>query len=171
MKYIGNYADWINIEWVHYLLNNEGTPRPKTTKANPDSPEFRKATSAGYDLTQTYWQHYDQDSCPLTFIPPFKTNGKLMWWFIKMLPGNFMPMHCDPHVTESGVIDCKRYWIPLQDYEHGHVFIYNKEFITDYKAGDVFMYDDANEIHGACNIGYTPRLVANFSTYTYETPR
>jgi hypothetical protein len=164
MKFIGNFASWINPNWVNYLLTNDGTLRP-SGGGNPDSEEFRIATSAGYDLTQTYWQHFDEKSCPLVITPPIDTDKHVMWWFIKMLPGKFMPMHRDPHVTDYEFKNCTRYWMPLQDYSPGHVFIYNKEFIVDYCAGDLWAYDDANEIHGSCNIGYTPRLTFQFTTY------
>jgi hypothetical protein len=166
MKYMGNYRDWIKEDWIYYLLNNNGTLRPKKSEDNPDSEEFTKASKVGYDLSQTYWQHYCNTSCPLIIDPPIIIkNKKVMWWFIKMLPGNFMPMHRDPHVTNDNFINCKRYWMPLQDYEPGHIFIYNKEFMCDYKAGDLWVYDDANEIHGACNIGYGPRLTFQFTVY------
>jgi hypothetical protein len=163
MQFIGNYADWIKPEWVNYLLNNDGTKRPGGGD-NPDCEEFRQATSVGYDLTKTYWHHYTNNTFPFDVVPPIqKEDG--MWWFIKMNPGNFMPMHRDPHVTQDGKTDCVRYWMPLQDYADGHVFIYKNQLMTDYRAGDLWSYDDANEIHGACNIGFTPRLTFQFTTY------
>jgi hypothetical protein len=147
-------------------LANNGTLRPKTTKANPDSPEFRIASAAGYNLENIYWHHYDQDSCPLNISPPIVTDKSVMWWFIKMMPGHFMPMHRDPHITlDKEKTNCTRYWMPLQDYSPGHIFIYKETFMTNYKAGDLWAYDDANELHGACNIGYTPRLTFQFTTY------
>ena len=166
MQFIGNYADWIKPEWIQYLLENNGTLRPKTSSENPDSEEFRIATSAGYDLTSTYWHHYCETSCSLDITPPIDSDKGVMWWFIKMTPGQFMPMHRDPHVTvDLDKPNCKRYWMPLQDYQPGHVFIYNTQFMHGYKAGDLWAYDNANEIHGAANIGYTPRLTFQFTTY------
>jgi hypothetical protein len=163
MIFIGNYCDWIQQEWIDYLLANNGTPRPRTTEANPDSPEFRKATSVGYDLTQTYWYHYDHKSSPLKITPPINIDKNSMWWFIKMLPGQFMPMHKDPHTIEEKNV--KRYWMALQDYEEGHIHINAGNFLSNYKKGDLWMYNDPTSVHGACNIGYSPRLIFNFSTY------
>jgi len=165
MKYIGNFKDWIKQEWVDYLLVHDGTLRPKTASENPDTEEFRIATSVGYDLTQTWWHHYCNTSCPLLISPPIPTDKEYMWWFIKLLPGGMMPVHRDPHVTEDGKYNVTRYWMPLQDYVPGHVFVYNNIFMTDYKAGDLWAYSDANEIHGACNISYVPRLTFQFTTY------
>jgi hypothetical protein len=168
MKYIGNFIDWITPKLIEYLLTHDGTRRPGGG-ANPDSEEFRRATSVGYDLTKTYWHHYDDKSTTLQITPPIPVEGNVLWWFIKMTPGQFMPMHKDPHVTETGYTNCTRYWMPLQDYQDGHIFLYNQQFMHGYKAGDLWAYDDANEIHGACNIGYTPRLTFQFTTY--ETNR
>jgi hypothetical protein len=166
MRYIGNYAHWIKSEWINYLLNNDGTPRPVTSKDNPDSEEFRKASAAGYDLTKTYWWHYCNTSCPLDITIPIETDKEYMWWIIKMTPGQYMPMHRDPHViTDVGKTNCTRYWMPLQDYEPGHIFIYDITFLTNYKAGDLWAYNNADEIHGACNIGYSPRLTFQFTIY------
>lgn len=165
MKYIGNFYHWIKDEWINYLLNNDGVPRPNTFSENPDTEEFKIAPEVGYDLSKTWWYHYSEKSCPLKITPPINISNEYMWWFIKILPGGMMPMHKDPHVTESDVKNVRRFWMPLQDYVPGHVFVYNNIFMTDYKAGDLWSYIDANEIHGACNIGYTPRLTFQFSTY------
>jgi hypothetical protein len=80
-----------------------------------------------------------------------------------MMPGNFMPMHKDPHTMYEK--NSRRFWMPLQDWAQGHIFVYEDEVITNYKAGDVYMYQDAQALHGAANIGLTPRLVLQFSTH------
>lgn len=165
MKYIGNFKSWINKDWLEYLLHTDGVARPNTLNENPDSEEFRIAPSVGYDLSKTWWYHYSEKSCPLIVEPPINVKNEYMWWFIKLLPGGMMPMHRDPHVTESDVTNVTRYWMPLQDYVPGHVFVYNNVFMSDYRAGDLWTYEDPNEIHGACNISYTPRLTFQFSTY------
>ena len=84
------------------------------------------------------------------------------WWITKLYPGQFMPMHTDPHTHEQS---CNRYWIPLQDYQPGHIFIYKDKFITDYKAYDVFEYENEQDMHGAANIGHTPRVVLQVTEY------
>lgn len=162
MIYVGNYADWIKPELIEFMLTSDGTSRPGGGP-NPDSEEFRKATSSGYDLTSTYWYIYEPHTLPLDITMPFDNRKDFIWWGIKMKPGNFMPVHRDPHTSE--LANCKRYWMALQDWEPGHIFMYNKEVLVDYKKGDVFCYPDAQEIHGACNIGYNVRLTFHFSTY------
>ena len=100
MKYIGNFENWIKPEWIEYMLANNGTPRPSGGR-NPESEEFKQATAAGYDLSQTYWYIYEPDTFPFEVTPPVEIEGKFLWWFIKMLPGNIMPMHQDPHALEE----------------------------------------------------------------------
>jgi hypothetical protein len=46
-----------------------------------------------------------------------------------MLPGNCMPIHTDPHTSYES--NSQRYWVPLQDYQNGHWFVYNDVVITD----------------------------------------
>jgi hypothetical protein len=43
--------------------------------------------------------------------------------------------------------------------------MYENRVITDYKKGDVYMYEDASALHGAANIGYIPRIILQVSTY------
>jgi hypothetical protein len=166
MKYIGNFKDWIKNEYVEYLLTNDVTQRPNTHGENPDSEEFRIAAEVGYDLSKTWWYHYCEKNTPFDITAPIETDKKIMWWFIKMNPGNYMPVHRDPHVTQnSNFSNCTRFWMPLQDYQPGHIFVYKNIFMTDYKAGDLWAYTDPSEIHGACNISYSPRLTFQFTTY------
>jgi hypothetical protein len=165
MRYLGNFKDWIRPEWLDYLINNDGTLRPKTLNENPNSEEFRIATTVGYNLNETWWHHYCETSCPLTVIPPTDADKEYMWWFIKLVPGGKMPMHRDPHVEEEGKENCTRYWMPLQDYEPGHIFIYKDSLISNYKKGDLYTYDDAYELHGAANIGYTNRLTFQYTVF------
>jgi hypothetical protein len=55
--------------------------------------------------------------------------------------------------------------MPFQDYKPGHIFMYENQVITNYKAGDVWEYTDSGALHGAANIGHTPRIVLQISTY------
>lgn len=170
MMYVGNFADWIKDEYLEYVLNNPGIPRPGGGH-NPDSEEFRKAKEHGYDLSQVYWYHYtnDNDSFPLSLELPFDNDKDHMWWFIKMKPGNFMPIHRDPHTYDPEFYDVKRYWMALQDWEPGHIFMYEDQTLVNYKKGDIYCYPDPQAIHCACNIGNTTRLTFHFSTYTIRT--
>jgi hypothetical protein len=165
MEYIGNYSDWIKKEWILELLNNSGTPRPsggKTPDTKEEKIEYQKAIEAGYSENETYFFMFDKDNFKFNLFPPF-VQSNYHWWITKMMPGNFMPMHVDPHTLYEP--NSQRYWMPLQDYSPGHIFMYENLVITDYKAGDVYRYKTSSAIHGAANIGHVPRVVLQVSTH------
>lgn len=166
MEFVGNFKNWIDPTWIEFLKSNRGIARPGEGQ-QPDSPEmvdqYNKARAAGYKDDDIFFYMFDRHNTDFNIIPPF-TNEPYHWWITKMLPGNFMPMHTDPHTSYQK--DSKRYWIPLQDYQPGHIFMYEDTVITNYKAGDVWVYSDSNALHGAANIGHTVRLALQISTYS-----
>jgi hypothetical protein len=149
MNYIGNYKEIIPAKLIAYLSANKGLPRPKTSPVNL----INKTT--GYELTNTYWHIFENQHIPWSIHTPW-TTGRVHWWITKLVPGDIMPMHKDPQTVNT---NCARYWIPLQDYVEGHVFIISNNLMTDYKAGDVYAYKFSEEVHGAANISYNPRYV------------
>lgn len=166
MKYVGNYVDFIKTEWVDYILNNPGFGRPAEGK-KPDSPEevaeYKKLTDAGYKTDLVYFHMFTKENFPFNIENPPFTNQNFHWWFTKMNPGEFMPMHVDPHTLYQP--GSHRYWIAFQDWQPGHIMMYEDKVITNYKKGDVYVYEDAQALHGACNIGYVPRIILQISTY------
>lgn len=165
MKYIGNFADWIDSNWLDEIHANRGTARPSEGK-KPDSleeeSEYAKARAAGYKDDDTFFYMFTKDNTSFDIIPPF-IEGRFHWWITKMLPGNFMPVHIDPHTIFQK--NSKRYWMPWQDYEPGHLFLYEDQVITNYKKGDLYEYSNSSAIHGAANIGHVPRIVLQISTH------
>lgn len=162
MNYIGNFNFFKN-SWIQELLDNDGQARPRDWPAinAVESAEYQHAKEAGYDLNAVHWWVYENKDVSFDIHPPFVT-GDYHWWITKLYPGQFMPMHTDPHTHERS---CIRYWIPLQDYVPGHIFIYKDEMIKDYKKGDVYSYENSNDNHGAANISHTPRLVLQVTKY------
>lgn len=165
MKFIGNYADWIDPNWGKLIMTTRGYGRPlegPQPNSSEMEEEYSKARSAGYtDNSIMFWM-LDKNNCDIEINPPW-ISGKYHWWITKMLPGNFMPMHQDPHTQFEK--NSERYWIPFQDWEPGHIFMYEDQVITNYKAGDVWAYNEAGALHGAANIGHTSRIVLQISTY------
>jgi hypothetical protein len=167
MKYIGNYSNWVNPSWIKEILTLPGIGRPRDGK-RPDSQEeeqeYNRARLAGYKDDVVYFWMFNEDNVTFKLPPPpFIKNNKFHWWITKMMPGNFMPMHTDPHTLYEK--NSSRYWMALQDWQPGHIFMYQDQVITNYCAGDVYMYNDSTALHGAANIGHTPRLVLQISTY------
>lgn len=167
MKFLGNYKNWIKDEWIEELLTSDGIPRPSGGDL-PDTPEaelqYQIARDAGYKDSDTYFYMFNKDNVSFAIDDIPFSNKQFHWWITKMLPGNFMPMHRDPHTLYER--DSNRFWIPLQDWEPGHIFMYENVVITNYKKGDVYQYDTPNGLHGAANIGFVPRVVLQISTYS-----
>lgn len=164
MKFIGNYNHWIKSEWLDFLHTERGIGRPNEGK-KPNTEyaiyEQERSKKSGYDLDKTHFYQFNVENFPFEVNPPF-IDVQFNWWIIKMLPGNFVPMHVDPHtIYEKNPI---RYWMPLQDWESGHIFMYENFVITDYKAGDVYEWNEAIAVHGSCNIGHSTRLAFQFCT-------
>lgn len=170
MKFECNLKDHFDTSWVEVVLNEvlnkTGTLRPKEggkPEGQEGDKEWQKALDAGYDSNASYFQMFTESNLEAE-IPEFHKCGRSRhWWITKMMPGDFMPMHTDPHTVQGKNID--RYWIPLQDWEQGHIFAYEDEVITNYKACDVYKYSSAQAIHGAANIGLTPRVVLQVTLY------
>jgi hypothetical protein len=55
--------------------------------------------------------------------------------------------------------------MPMQDFEIGHVFLYGQNMISNYKAGDVYKFENETDIHGAANIGHTSRIMLLVTEY------
>lgn len=164
MKYLGNYALWLDPKWAQLTLTLVGQARPRDWSAinSVENLEYQHAKAAGYDLNAVNWWVYEKQNMPFDIPRPPWINGDFHWWITKLMPGQFMPMHTDPHTHDR---DCNRYWIPLQDYHPGHIFVLNDEIITKYKAGDVWTYDTSYDMHGAANIGHIPRVVLQVTEY------
>lgn len=168
MKFVGNFKDWIDPKWITEVLLGRGDGRPAEGQ-KPNTPEmveeYRKAMAAGYKDKEIYFWMFDKNNTSFDIPQPpwLEDNKKFHWWITKMLPGQFMPIHIDPHTIYES--NSERFWVPLQDWEVGHIFMYENQVITNYKAGDVWTYSDSTALHGAANIGYVPRIVLQVSTY------
>lgn len=162
MKYCGRYY-FIQDEWVNEILSKDGQARPRDWPAScaVESAEYKKAIDAGYDLNAVHWWVYEKQDVSFDIVPPW-FEGPYHWWITKLMPGQFMPMHTDPHTHNQ---PCRRYWVPMQDYQPGHVFVLNDEMVTHYKKGDIYTYDHEHDMHGAANIGHVPRIVLQVTEY------
>lgn len=169
MKYIGNYKDWIKPEFIEFLANNEGETHPRVDPAEYGSGNsMEKIRQYGYDIDNSvFWYSFERRTLPFDITLPFDLGGKNDWWFVKMKCGNFIPFHRD-HAPkdECEGMTARRFWMPLQDYVEGHVFIMEDKLYTGYKAGDVFEYETDGGRHGAFNISMgIPRYTLNFQFY------
>jgi hypothetical protein len=161
MKYIDNWKHILHSDLRQQVLDTIGQARPRDWPPAfaVESDEYARAEEAGYDLSQVHWWVYEEADLGYLKLP---IDNKYHWWITKLYPGQFMPMHSDPHTHER---PCKRYWIPLQDYEPGHIFIYKTILINNYNAYDVFEYTKSTDLHGAANISHSPRVILQVTEY------
>jgi len=148
VNFLGNFKNWLDPLWLKQVLNSRGAGRPKegqTPNSKRMEEEYARAREAGYSEDAIYFWMFDKDNVNFDIPQPPFIDGKFHWWITKMMPGNFMPMHVDPHTTYQK--NSQRYWIPLQDWEPGHIFIYENSMMADYKAGDIWMYTDSKNCY------------------------
>lgn len=175
MKYLGNFADWIQPGLLERIIDTKGKPtllnQPETWVGHPEHEEWYKSfCAAGYDKKNFYSNMYDDDTDDVkdfTIAPPINLNGRnWFWWFIKFRPGSVACMHYDPHTKI--IPGAKRYWFAMQDYHPGHLFIYDGTMMKNYKAGDLYEFNRADLLHGATNISMIDRVTFQFTTYEPE---
>jgi hypothetical protein len=178
MKFCGNYKHIIKPEWIDALLNSKGTLitpfhdyvedpiQAKKLLEDRYIPERVNATddifiNGAYGSNLIMAEMYTKDNLPFE-IDLGELNQFLVgdWWIIKQLPGQFMPVHKD---TANPVDDNHRFWFPWTDYTPGHVFIHEGKFVGNYKAGDLWQYNNDDDLHGSANISTTPRIIMQIS--------
>lgn len=159
MKYIGNYKEIIKEEYINEILNNigfKGQIAPSSIENKDRYKEYELAIEAGWSTETVYWWRYTNENTSIKLEFPWITsNNSTTWWIVKQTPGQVQPMHVDVDKTNN----CRRYWMPLQDYEPGHILINENYFLSGYKKGDVFEFGTALDLHGSANIGLGTRIV------------
>jgi len=164
MQFIGNFKDWITPELMEHLRTRNGdtTPvwQPDRWQGHPLLDQFKEMARPGFAHKDHNFQQFNAGSEDMkdfeVVLPAFPKQRKLcFWWFVKLLPGQMQAMHIDPHLVE--VKDPVRYTMFLEDFQPGHIFVYDDKMISNYKAGDVFEWSDPMIVHGVVNIGYNTR--------------
>jgi hypothetical protein len=129
--------------------------------------EYAMYENAGYDVWATHFKLLEKFDVSFNILdnpPPFLDykDKHITWWFSKMNPGHIMPMHID---RASPDVEVHKYWMPWTEYQLGHIFMCEDKVITNYKLGDVWMFENPGAWHGAVNIGHTPRAVLQITDY------
>lgn len=153
MNYVGNFKHLIEDRTVIHMLNNKGIDKPNPTPLAHQHEIYTKWIEAGYDINKLHWEFFTGDSFNWDIKLPF--DGPVRWWFSKLRPGEIFPYHIDTYPDNA---NAKRYWMAITDYEPGHIFTYGSKVLTDYVCGDMFEFDDSKMYHGACNIGFNPKI-------------
>jgi hypothetical protein len=172
MKFLGNYKHWITDELMNHLINSKGDTvpvwQPERWSGHPMLDEAREQCRPGYEHSGHNFQQFNYrspDMANFDIILPELPNDcrPALWWFIKLLPGQMQTMHFDPHLLDTK--NPARYTIFLQDWIPGHIFAYNDKMLSNYKAGDMFKWNDPMMYHGVVNIGYKARYTLQITTY------
>jgi hypothetical protein len=166
IKLVGNYSEWIDPTWIKHMEVNTGYAHPRLDPAEYGSKNQAALSKIKQSGRNGLWHSFEPDNFPFIVVPPIEIVGRIDWWFVKMSTGDFIPFHSD-HAPRDGnkVKKARRFWIPLQDYIEGHMFIVEGELLKNYSAGDLFEYDP-DAIHSASNINLEmPRYTFNFAIY------
>jgi len=172
MIYIGNYKELITENLMSHIKSHNGdtTPvwQPYRWKDNPLLEEALERAREGYSQSNHYFQQFNEKSNDMkefNIVLPKLTNDnrQILWWIIKLLPGQMQPMHFDPHLID--IKNPKRYTMFLEDFKPGHIFVWEDNIITNYKAGDLYQWVDPLCYHGCVNIGYDNRYTLQLTTF------
>lgn len=182
--YVENYKDWIKQEWVDYLLNHDGDLLPRDLKSNDDNsglPKwddgFNASVTENFERDIVYCVSYRSHNFPFEIsakdLPIDIGEKNFEWSFIKYNPGMIMPMHIDHPLFGRTFIgnepqielSIERYWMPLIDFQKGHILIHNHKMLDNYKKGDLFKFENEMDMHGSANLGSNVRLIFNFTTW------
>ena len=166
MKFIGNYSSWITEQRIMEHLTVRPWERSSLASAvekltgHPILDKIRELAEPWYNNDQKGFYMLGSSSpkmedfkFDLPILP--KTRKEINWWFVKLCPGEFQCMHVDAHTLD--VKNLVRYTIFLQDWEPGHIFVLDDQYISNYKAGDMFEWSDPLSVHCPANIGYNSR--------------
>jgi hypothetical protein len=155
---IGNCKNWLKDEWTEYAMTHKG----RTPHAYKDSDTYNQWLKWGYKKHLINSHSFEPGNFPFEMPFPLDVEhnkSDYNYTITRYNPGEFVPYHVD-FVQEYAI----KLWISLQDYQPGHIFIYKSEILTDYKKGDMFIFD-GNSSHLAGNIGISQRAVLTYDIW------
>lgn len=171
MKFIKNYGWWVDSNLIRMLEESDAGQTKLHDSGrwvgHPSLEQYReKIKSYEYRAPGDSFQQFFKVSSlfkenPIILPELPETRNEIFWWIVKLKPGQFQTMHVDPHLYQS--VNPVRYTMYLQDWQPGHIFVYKNKVITDYKAGDLFQWDDGIMEHGAANISFNTRYTIQIS--------
>ncbi len=161
MIHLGNFKNWVNKDLLDKVLNQEGQKRPGAEESIGSKQQESPWTNI--ENIGAKWSFYYNEIGVDDLDLPIEYKGRVNWWFVKLNPTCVFPLHKDTFHDDSTT--ARRLWIPYQDYEPGHIFIYKDTFIKNYTAGDIFEFDDPMALHGSANISTIPKVSLQIIIY------
>ena len=190
MNYIGNQKEYITDELMNILKTRKGDQVPIwDPQRGHGHPLLEQLTTNGLawfgeHMPEQYFSVYNaksEDMKDYNFVlPNLPVVGKnVFWWFVKLKPGELQLMHYDMHVLGvfhednnfskvTKTVDLKnvrRYTMFLQDWQPGHIFVYEGKTVSNYKAGDIFEWSDPELLHGVANLSFNPRYTLQITSH------
>jgi hypothetical protein len=156
MQLVNNISEWIPDWLINFLLQKSVGEITPTCEEHYEHYLAKMWKEKGYDLNRLRFTFFYKNHFPQEIVLPNFFKNVVEVWCSKLEVGDLIPLHEDAYTYDYQNIE--RYWIALQDWKYGHIFQHKDEIITKYKCGDVFKFDNAKDIHGACNFGYEPKL-------------
>jgi hypothetical protein len=153
MIHVNNIKDSLPDDLINFMLTNKGERKPNSVIESYQQIIYDTWQNAGIDLSRVGWEFFNSDNLINHLDLPF--TGNVKWWFSKLNPGDMFPLHLDTYPNETIV---ERYWVACQDHMPGHVFVSGHNTLQDYKKGDVFKFEATDAWHGACNLGFIPKI-------------
>lgn len=172
MILIKNCKDWITPEFMNHISTKSGdlVPvwQPNRWKGHPMLDAALEKARSGYEHKNHNFYQFNPSSEDMKDfnlqIPKIPDDDRpILWWIIKLEPGQLQSMHFDPHLIETK--NPQRYSIFLQDWQPGHIFVWGDNMLSNYKAGDMYKWSDPMCYHGVVNIGYETRYTLQITTY------
>lgn len=182
MKYIGNICEFINDDIINHVKETTLSIKQKNHHYNLQK-DYDFFNNKKFDWKRVKYETFNSKKLKDRFteeqlVLPFNSlfefsklpegckinsGSKIVWWIAKLSPGDIVPCHLD-HYPDQGKSFGVRYYIACSDHEMGHVFTYNKsDFLTNYKKGDMYEFSADTLWHGACNVGFTPKISIQLS--------
>jgi len=190
MQYIGNQKEWITDELMNILKTRDGDSIPIwDPERGHGHPLLEQITDKGLawygdKIPEQYFHIFNAKSKDIqdyNFVLPTlpKIGKNVFWWLVKLLPGELQLMHYDMHVLGvfhednkfskvTKVVDIKnptRYTMFLQDWQPGHIFVYEGNTVSNYKAGDIYEWSDPELLHGVANLSFDPRYTLQITSH------
>jgi hypothetical protein len=173
LKLLSNHKEWIQPEWIEWLMTHDGRQLPKDSfeenKLDEECGDMGEKTDWftkwGYKPEMVFCDQYKEDIFPYKLEFPFIPEKIKKWTILRYTPGQFLPLHSDDVRFENE----RRLWMPLTDYEPGHITVHDETLIKDYQAGDLFHFTNPDAVHGVANIGKSIRLLLSIVVFDEDT--
>jgi hypothetical protein len=144
-------------------------PKLDPAMVDDNTGEYSQYANAGYNLDVKAFEVVDNFDTSFDIPTPPWSPDPTSWWFTRMRPGQFAPMHQDVfarHSVEEAPI--RTFWMALSNWEPGFTFMDHTGQVVQWIVGDVFEFSDIASWHAAGNIGRTTRLDCIFTTHVIK---